>query len=156
MKPAFIGIDHRNIQIYDDIGLDVFNIGQEAKVPLRTLPRAGESAEYFERLCREAQSQGYEYEVIPPERFAQNQEVYERINKEWIKNSNYIQRNFIPGKYEERYMKEMNFGVLKKDGVICAFSVIAASKSGYEASSGVVRHLGCYYEIGRASCRERV
>lgn len=143
VKPAFIGIDHRNIQIYDDIGLDVFNIGQEAKVPLRTLPRAGESAEYFERLCREAQSQGYEYEVIPPERFAQNQEVYERINKEWIKNSNYIQRNFIPGKYEERYMKEMNFGVLKKDGVICAFSVIAASKSGYEASSGVVRHLGC-------------
>lgn len=143
IKPAFVGIDHKYVQIYDDIGLDVFNIGKEAKVALRTIDRNEDAVRYFNYIVSDVEAEGFMYEVIPPEKFGKNKETYDAINKEWMKKSNYIQRNFIPGKYEESYMKEMNFGVVKKDGKVCAFSVIAASKSGYEASSGVVRHLGC-------------
>lgn len=143
VKPAFIGIDHKNIQIYDDIGLDVFNVAQEAKVPLRTIQRNEDAMRYFNILSEGVENDGFKYEVIPPSAFEENKEIYDKIDKEWIKKSSYIQRNFIPGKYEEEYMKDMNFGVVKKDGKMCAFSVIAASKSGYEASSGVIRHTGC-------------
>jgi phosphatidylglycerol lysyltransferase len=140
VKPAFIAIDHKNIQIYDDIGFDVFKIGQEAKVPLRTMQRNEDFMRYFNILAQSVEADGYQYEIITPDDFEKNRETYERIDKEWVKKSNYAQMNFIPGKYEEQYMKDMNFGSVKKDGKICAFSVIAASKSGYEAASGIFRH----------------
>jgi Uncharacterized conserved protein len=143
VKPAFIGIDHKNMQIYDDIGLDVFMLGQEAKVPLRTFQKSEEMTAYFAALSKTIEAEGFTYEVISPSGFDENKNIYAAIEKEWEKNSNYIQRNFIPGKYDEKYMKNMNFGVIKKDGNICAFSVLASSKSGYEASSGVVRHINC-------------
>ncbi|MDR2426891.1 MAG: phosphatidylglycerol lysyltransferase domain-containing protein [Endomicrobium sp.] len=147
VKPAFIGIDHKNMHIYEDIGLDVFNIGQEAKVPLRMLNRNEEVVKYFDKISLEVEAEGYVHEIISPQEFDKNRETYAAINEEWIKNSNYIKRNFIPGKYDEQYMKKMNFGIIKKDGKMCAFSVIAASKSGYEASSGVVRHTGCEEKV---------
>ncbi|MCL2145109.1 MAG: phosphatidylglycerol lysyltransferase domain-containing protein, partial [Endomicrobia bacterium] len=147
VKPAFIGIEHKNIQIYDDIGLDVFNIGQEAKVPLRTINKNEEMAAYFAGISGEVEAQGYKFEIISPEKFDGNKKIYDTINEEWRKNSDYIRRNFIPGKFDESYMREMNFGVVKKDGKMCAFSVIAASKSGYEVSSGVVRHTGCAQNV---------
>ena len=147
VKPAFIAIDQKNVQFYDDIGLDVFIIGQEAKVPLRTLHKNENTMTYFNKLIGQVESEGYKYEVIPPEKFNENKEMYDNINKKWKENSSYIERNFLPGKYDESYMKEMNFGIVKKDGNMCAFSVIAASKSGYEASSGVIRYMSCTQNV---------
>jgi len=141
-KPAFIGIDHRNMQIYDDIGLDVFNIGQEAKIPLRTFDE-NESGTYFSDLSARMEAQGFKYSVVRAGEFEQYRNIFSLINDEWEKKSNYLHRKFIPGKYDENYMKDMDFGVLKKDGKVCAFSAFAASRSRYEISSGVVRYADC-------------
>ncbi len=147
VKPAFIGIDHKYVQIYDDIGLDVFNIGQEAKVPLRTFDKDDNVKEYFAKITEKTEKEGYRYEVVRFEEFAKYKDIFAEINKEWEKNSNYIERSFIPGRYDESYMKDLDFSVLKKDGKICAFSVLFATKSHYEISTGVVRYLDCTEDI---------
>ncbi|MDR3256370.1 MAG: phosphatidylglycerol lysyltransferase domain-containing protein [Endomicrobium sp.] len=144
-RPAFIGIDHKYVQIYDDIGLDVFNIGQAAKIPLRIFDKNNECFKDF--CCKEIEEAGFRYQILKAEQFEQYREIFKKISKEWEENTNYIERNFIPGKYDESYMKDMDFGILEKDSKIYAFSVIVKTKNKNELSSGVVRHIKCDYDI---------
>lgn len=146
-KLAFIGIGKKYMQIYDDIGLDVFDIGQEAKIPLKTFDKTHESGDYFEKLVSKIEAEGFTYQIVRAKDFEKYRETFNHINKEWEKNSNYIERDFIPGKYDETYMKDMDFSILKKDGKICAFSVFFATKSRYEISTDVVRHTECNTEV---------
>ena len=116
------------MQIYDDIGLDVFDIGQEAKIPLKTFDKTHESGDYFEKLVSKIEAEGFTYQIVRAKDFEKYRETFNHINKEWEKNSNYIERDFIPGKYDETYMKDMDFSILK-DGKICAFSVFLQQRA---------------------------
>jgi phosphatidylglycerol lysyltransferase len=142
-KPAFIGIDSKYAQIYNDIGLDIFNIGQEAKISLRAFNKEDDRFKSFCDLEEDMQSAGFKYKVLHSNQFEQYREIFADISRKWEQDANYIERNFIPGKYDDSYMKDMDFGVLEKDGKICAFSVLAKTKNKYEISSGVVRYLKC-------------
>jgi phosphatidylglycerol lysyltransferase len=146
-KPAFIGIDHKYVQIYDDIGLDTFNMGQEARVPLMHFDKEDGCFEYFCHLEKEIEDAGFKYQIISSGKFQQCREIFAKINKEWEKNTNYLKRNFIPGKYDESYMKDMDFGVLRKANKIYAFSVITKAKNRFELSSEVVRYIKCDYDV---------
>ncbi|GHT52158.1 hypothetical protein AGMMS49990_08070 [Endomicrobiia bacterium] len=147
VKPAFIGIDHKYVQIYDDIGLDIFNLGQEAKIPLRVFNKEDKRFKSFCDLEKEIESAGFKYKTLHSDQFEQYREIFADINEEWCKDTNYIERNFIPGKYDDSYMKDMDFGVLEKDNKAYAFSVLAKTKNKYEISSGIVRYLKCDKDI---------
>ncbi|MDR0800761.1 MAG: phosphatidylglycerol lysyltransferase domain-containing protein [Endomicrobium sp.] len=146
-KPAFVGINREFVQTYDDIGLNIFNIGQEAKIPLITFDKEDDRFKCFCRLEKEIENAGFEYRIMSPGQFERYRESFARINKEWEENTNYIERNFIPGKYDESYMSGMDFGILEKDGKIYAFSVIAKTKNKYELSSGVIRYIKCDHDV---------
>ncbi|OEG70591.1 hypothetical protein ATZ36_03885, partial [Candidatus Endomicrobiellum trichonymphae] len=75
-KLAFIGIDHKYVQIYDDIGLDTFNIGQEARVPLITFYKGDGRFEYFCRLEKEIEDAGFKYQIINAGQFGQYREIF--------------------------------------------------------------------------------
>ncbi|MDR3274641.1 MAG: phosphatidylglycerol lysyltransferase domain-containing protein [Endomicrobium sp.] len=146
-KPAFVGIDHKYVQIYGDIGLDIFNIGQEAKIPLRVFDKKDKHFSYFCYIEKTIEDAGFKYNVVETGQFAQYRDVFAKIDKEWTENTNYLERNFIPGKYDESYMKNMDFGIVEKDGGVCAFSVILKTKNKYEMSSGVVRYIKCEKDV---------
>ncbi|MDR1942130.1 MAG: phosphatidylglycerol lysyltransferase domain-containing protein [Endomicrobium sp.] len=143
VKPAFIGIEKKYVQIYDDIGLDVFYAGQEGKVALRTF----KGGKYFEDLAASVEKNGFTYKTVKAADFEKYRQTFARINALWEKNSHYMERSFIPGNYDESYMRFMDFSILEKDGQVCAFSVLTAAKSKYEISSNIVRHLNCTDEV---------
>ena len=138
-KPVFIGIDHKYREIYSDVGLDIFNIGQEAQVLLKNFEKRQDS--YFENLVKNVESKGFSYEVIPSADFLQYEHEYARIDTEWERNSGYIKRNFVPGIYNPQYMKNFDFAVIKQNGKICGFSVLVGAKNKHEAASGVARYV---------------
>ena len=146
-KPAFIGIDHKYVRIYDVIGLDTFNIGQEARVPLITFNKGDNRFEYFCSLEKEIEDAGFKYQIINAGQFWQYKEIFAKINKEWEKNNSYLEINFIPGKYDESYMNDMDFGILKKADKIYAFSVIIKTENKCELSSEVVRYIKCDHNV---------
>ena len=143
VKPAFINIEKRYSPIYADLGLNVFELGKEAKIPLRSF----EPSSYYEKLAGDAVKNGFEYEIVKSADFEKYRADFTRINSIWEKEYGYIERNFIPGKYDESYMRDMDFSVLKKDGSVAAFSVLCAAKNKYEISSDVVRYINCGTEI---------
>jgi phosphatidylglycerol lysyltransferase len=147
VKPAFIGIDHKYVQIYDDIGLDIFNIGQDAKIQLRIFDEKDQHFKNFCELEENIENLGFKYKILNSEQFYEYKEVFADIDKEWRKATNFIPINFIPGNYEPTYMKDMDFSVVEKDGKLYAFSVLEKTNSKHEISSGVVRYLSFQEDI---------
>ncbi|MCL2799761.1 MAG: phosphatidylglycerol lysyltransferase domain-containing protein [Endomicrobia bacterium] len=147
VRPAFIGIDGRHMRVYDDIGLDIFKIGEEAKVLLETFKSDGRIAGNFEEIVKNVETQGFKYETVKSADFEKYRSIFAQINAHWEHKYGYIQRNFIPGRYDETYMKDMDFSILIKDKKICAFSVFAATKNKNEISTGVIRHIDCADDV---------
>ncbi|MDR3049679.1 MAG: phosphatidylglycerol lysyltransferase domain-containing protein [Elusimicrobiota bacterium] len=138
MRISLIGIGHKYIDAYRDIGLDILTIAQEAKIVLKNF----KAVDYFKNLSDSLEKQGFSHQIM--ERgFADYKDIFAKINNEWEKNSNYISRNFIPGDYNEEIIKNCSFAILKKNGAICGFSIIDAVKNKYEASCKIMRFVNC-------------
>ncbi|MDR1418262.1 MAG: phosphatidylglycerol lysyltransferase domain-containing protein [Endomicrobium sp.] len=140
-KPAFIGIDHKYVQIYDDIGLDIFNIGQEAKIQLKLFGKDDIRLRYFYKLEETMESLGFKYKIFNSEQFYEYKEIFANIDKEWRKTTNFVPINFIPGNYEPAYAKDMDFSIVEKDGKVYAFSVLEKTNKMQELSTGIVRYM---------------
>ena len=83
---------------YEVLGVDKNASEAEIKKAYRKLaikyhPDRNPGDKEAEEKFKEAAEAGYEYEIVPPEKFDEHKDVYEYINAEWVKNSNYIQRN---------------------------------------------------------------
>ncbi|MDR2665981.1 MAG: phosphatidylglycerol lysyltransferase domain-containing protein [Endomicrobium sp.] len=144
---AFIGVDHRYVQIYNDIGLDTFKIGQEAKISLKAFDKESERFRYFCYIEKNIENAGFKYRVLKAENFEMYKNIFSHINNEWRKNMNYVDRKFVPGKYDESYMRDMDFAIVEKHNEIYAFSVITKTKNKNELSSGIIRYTKCNKNI---------
>jgi phosphatidylglycerol lysyltransferase len=140
-KPAFIGIDHKYVQIYGDVGLDIFNIGQEAKIQLKIFGKDDARLNDFYKLEEKMESLGFKYKVFNSGQFHKYEKVFADIDKEWRKNTNFVPINFIRSNYEPIYMKNMDFSIVEKDGKVYAFSVLEKTNKMHEVSTGIVRYV---------------
>jgi phosphatidylglycerol lysyltransferase len=146
-KPAFVGIDGKYTRIYDDIGLDIFDIGEEAKIVLKIFDKSDEKFKSFCDLENKLENAGFVYKSLNTEMFGKYKSEFAEINKQWIKDNNYFEMNFVSGKYDDSYMQNMDFSILEKDGKIYAFSILSKTGNKHEISSGVIRYLKSEYDL---------
>jgi phosphatidylglycerol lysyltransferase len=146
-KLAFVAIDGKYAQIYDDIGLDIFDIGQEAKISLKNFNRYDEKFKRFHDLEIMIKNAGFVYKSLGSDMSNRYRAEFAQINKQWVDDTNYFEMNFIPGKYDESYMQYMDFSVLEKDGKVYAFSIFSKTDNKHEISSGIVRYLKGEYDL---------
>ncbi|MDR2437489.1 MAG: phosphatidylglycerol lysyltransferase domain-containing protein [Endomicrobium sp.] len=146
-KPAFVAIDEEYAQIYDDIGLDIFDIGQEAKIPLKSFNINDENFKKFHELEIMIKKAGFVYKTLSADIFNNYRVEFAQINKQWIHDNNYFEMNFLPGRYDEEYMQYMDFSILEKDAKVYAFSIFSKTDNKNEISSGIVRYLKSEYDL---------
>jgi phosphatidylglycerol lysyltransferase len=140
-KPAFLGIDGKYAQIYDDVGLDIFDIGQEAKIELNNFDKSNEKFKSFCDLENKLETEGFIYKSLKSDMFSKYKAEFLEINKQWMQNTDYFEMNFIPGKYDESYMQNMDFSIVEKNDKIYAFSIFFKTGNKHEISSGIIRYL---------------
>ncbi|MDR1474307.1 MAG: phosphatidylglycerol lysyltransferase domain-containing protein [Endomicrobium sp.] len=146
-KPAFLGIDGKYAQIYDDVGLDIFDIGQEAKIELNNFDKSNEKFKSFYDLENKLETEGFIYKSLKSDMFSKYKAEFSEINKQWMQNTDYFEMNFIPGKYDESYMQNMDFSIVEKNSKIYAFSIFFKTGNKHEISSEIVRYLKSEYDL---------
>ncbi|MDR3111973.1 MAG: phosphatidylglycerol lysyltransferase domain-containing protein [Elusimicrobiota bacterium] len=139
-KPFFLGVDRKYLQIYNDVNLEAFTIGQEAKINLKSFNKDLGSIRKFSLLEKELEQDGFEYEILPPSDFDKYSTLFSNIDADWKQNTGYVEMDFIPSQYDPSYMKHFNFAVVKKDGIIIAFASFLTSAYNYEAMCCAVRY----------------
>jgi phosphatidylglycerol lysyltransferase len=142
---AFIGIAHKYLDIYSDLGFNSFLIGKEAKINLKVF---GEHVvPSLASLGKHIESKGFLFRQLSSSEFKKYEVIFDNIDTEWQKNLGYVPVNFIPSKYDKFYAKNFNFAVVEKDSAIIAFAILENTANKYEACSSIIRYVKCDYDI---------
>ncbi|MDR1663069.1 MAG: phosphatidylglycerol lysyltransferase domain-containing protein [Endomicrobium sp.] len=148
VKLVFVAIDEKYAQIYDDIGLDIFDMGQEARVELKKFNIYNrENFKSFYDLEKKIEKSGITYKFLGADMFNRYKAEFAEINKQWVTDKHYFEMNFIPGKYDESYMQYMDFSVLVKNEKVYAFSIFSKTDNKHEISSAIVRYMESEYDL---------
>jgi len=139
--PVFYEVSPRNLQIYLELGLNVFKFGEEAQVPLNTFTLEGGSHKGLRYTHRKLVKEGCVFEVIPPEALSMYLPSLKLISDAWLKEKNTREKSFSLGSFKEDYLRRFSFGLVRQAGEIVAFANIWPSADKEELSIDLMRHL---------------
>jgi phosphatidylglycerol lysyltransferase len=121
---VFYEIGSRRLDLYLDLGMSLFKLGEEARVDLATytLDARGKDAAEFRRVRRNLEREGYAFRVMPVDETRARIAELRRISDEWLGEKNVGEKGFSLGWFDEDYVAGAPCAVVEKDGKACAFA----------------------------------
>ena len=84
-KAAFYEVTEKYIPVYLDMGLTLFKIGEEAKVPLESFTLEGSASKNFRYTLKHVEKKGFQFEIISQERVHDLIPEFKKISDTWLK-----------------------------------------------------------------------
>lgn len=139
VKPVFYRVSKNYLELYMDLGLTFFKIGEEGRVSLSgseelSLDRT------VQKNCQELADEGYRWELIRPDQSASYMSRLKHISKESLRSQKRKEIGFAVGRFDEEYLQHFPIAVIKKEDRIVAFSNILQSGHKHELSTDLLRY----------------
>jgi phosphatidylglycerol lysyltransferase len=138
--PAFYQVQLSQAEVYVDLGLTLTKLGEEALVPLKDFSLEGPHRKDLRQSLRNAENQGWIFEIISPEEVPQILEKIHRVSLGWLQNRK--EKSFSLGGFSFDYLKLFALAVVKNQaGDYLAFANIWPQSSRTELSIDLMRHV---------------
>jgi phosphatidylglycerol lysyltransferase len=140
---VFYEIGTRRLDLYLDLGMSLFKLGEEARVDLKTFSLDhGKDASEFRRVRRNLEREGYSFRVMSIEETTSRIADLRRISDEWLAEKNVGEKGFSLGFFEERYISSTSCAVIERNGEMCAFANLWLGGTGEELTVDLMRYGG--------------
>jgi phosphatidylglycerol lysyltransferase len=133
-----VGTDH--LSLYLDLGLTLLNLGEEARVDLKSFSLEGSHRKDMRHTKNKLEKEECRFEILPPEAVTPLLPDLKRISDAWLKEKNTGEKRFSLGFFEDSYVKLFPAGVVKKEGQIVAFATIWSGAEKEELSVDLMRY----------------
>lgn len=140
-RPIFYEVNEANLPLYLDLGLTLFKLGEEARVPLVSFSPEGGSRKGLRHTRHRLENEGCAFEVIGPERVPLLLPELERISDAWLSGKNTREKKFSIGFFDPEYLKRFPAGIVRKEGKIVAFANLWPGAEKEELSIDLMRYL---------------
>jgi phosphatidylglycerol lysyltransferase len=137
---AFYGVDETLIPHYLDQGLSLYKIGEEARLPLRTLSLEGGGFQKFRQLLHRADRDRISFEVVEARRTAALLPELKKISDAWVSKKRAKEKGFSLGFFSEDYLVRFPTAVLRRNGRVTAFTNVCVGDAKKEICGDVVRY----------------
>lgn len=131
-RAVFYDVGRKNLDLYADLGLSPFPIGEAARVPLAKL-----SSEDFKRRFIQDR---YVFEVVSKEQVPQLLPELREISEGWLKEKGIGERSFSESFFSENYIRRFPVALVRSEKEIVAFSNLWLSGMKEEATADLLRH----------------
>lgn len=139
-RPVFYHVGEEYLEYYVDLGLTLFKLGEEARIPLNDFrPGRDLDQEVWSRYQR-LRDAGYEWEMLPADTLPQYMPELKAISEANIKEQNRKERGFSVGYFDEEYLQNFPIAVIKKDGRFLAFSNFLPGADKHELATDLLRY----------------
>jgi phosphatidylglycerol lysyltransferase len=138
--PVFYKIGKESIPLYQDLGLTMLKIGEEACVPLQDFTMEGRSRQGFRKVRNRFERGGHTFDVIPAEDVPSILPRLKEISGAWLKDKNTREKRFSLGSFDPQYLRHYPVGVVRRGDVILAFCNIWQGAEREELSGDLMRH----------------
>jgi phosphatidylglycerol lysyltransferase len=126
---------------YLDMGLALFKLGEEARVPLERFGLEGGERRGLRQAVGRAEREGLRFEVVPREGVEPLLPELRAVSEAWLGGKTTREKGFSLGFFSERYLKEGPIALARRDGRIAAFANLWAPEVRDELSLDLMRHL---------------
>jgi phosphatidylglycerol lysyltransferase len=139
---VFYEIGTRRLDLYLDLGMSLFKLGEEARVELTTFSLEGKGKEgsEFRRVRRNLEREGYSFRVLTVEETRSRIGELRRISDEWLAEKHVAEKGFSLGFFDEEYVASTPCAVIEKDGSACAFANLWLGGTGEELTVDLMRY----------------
>ncbi len=138
--PVFYEVSPEHLRYYIDIGLMLFKLGEEARVPLRDFSLRGRAAKGLRYTKRRLEKEGWQFAIIPRTEVAELLPCLRVVSDAWLAAKNTREKGFSMGFFEPDYLARFPIALVTRDEEICAFANIWPGTPGGELSIDLMRY----------------
>jgi phosphatidylglycerol lysyltransferase len=138
---VFYEVAEENLPRYIELGLTLFKIGEEARVPLGTFSLEGSRRKGLRYLAHKVERAGCTFEIVPAREISPLLPELKKISNTWLADKKTREKGFSLGFFQEAYLQLFPAAVVRREGRIIAFANIWAGGEKTELSIDLMRHL---------------
>lgn len=119
--PVFHEVDAKNLSWYIDMGMTVLKIGEQGRVNLAAFTLAGSKNKGLRNVHNRFQKDGYQFEILPPEKVPPALSDLKMISDEWLADKKTGEKGFSLGFFDEQYLRNFPVAIVRFEEKILAF-----------------------------------
>jgi phosphatidylglycerol lysyltransferase len=139
-RPVFYEVGSAHLPIYLELGLSLFKIGEEARVPLDTFSLEGGERRGMRRALSMVERKGGSFEIISPEEVPPHLPELERVSNAWLASKHTREKGFSLGFFDPMYLSRFPIAIVRCEGRIVAFANVWLAPAREEISVDLMRH----------------
>jgi len=139
--PVFYQTGSEYLEYYVDLGLTLFKLGEEARVPLQNFEVDESVAATVDENTQNVAQAGYEWEILDETAFNDHFEELKKISEACLEAQDRQERGFSVGKFDKQFLQNFPIAVVRKEGQIVAFANILQSAENRELAVDLLRYL---------------
>jgi phosphatidylglycerol lysyltransferase len=139
-RAAFYAVGPELLPVYLDFGLAILKIGEVARVDLTSFTLEGQARQNFRYADRRATREGIEFAILPKAKVPDLLPELKAVSDAWLATKVGQEKGFSLGRFDERYLEEFDFAVMRKEGEIVAFANLWRSAGLSELSVDLMRY----------------
>lgn len=140
-RTVFYAVSAQWLPLYVDLGLMLFKIGEEARVPLRDFSIEAPDCKWMRRVLRLAEREALSFEIVEPERVPGLLPRLRRVSDAWLAEKATREKGFTLGRFDDSYLSSFPVAIVTRGDDVLAFANVWASTAREELSIDLMRHV---------------
>ena len=135
----FYEVSRHHLHLYVDLGLAMFKLGEEARVPLAQMSLEGRENKWLRHISHRLQEEGCRFAILPPAEVPPRLAELRRVSDGWLQRKRTREKGFSLGFFKESYLERFPLAVVSRGERIVAFANVWAGGGGEELSVDLMR-----------------
>jgi phosphatidylglycerol lysyltransferase len=140
-RTAFYEVGSADLPVYVDLGLSLYKLGEEARVPLQGFSLAGGSRKGLRASVNRVEREGGSFAIVPPPEVPPLLDELQAVSTRWLEARRTREKRFSLGFFDRRYLSLLPLAVVRKQGRLVAFANVWCGAEHEELSVDLMRHL---------------
>ena len=146
---VFYEVSNRHRHLFNENGIQLLKIGEEAIVDLNAFGLQGSKNSKFRQVINRGAKNGLSFEVIPREQVPALLGDLKAVSDIWLGDKKSAEKGFSLGYFDEDYLKHFDCAVVKYQGKIVAFANLWQSGQHNELSIDLMRYKEVHNSEGK-------
>jgi phosphatidylglycerol lysyltransferase len=138
--PVFYEVSPERLPLYVDLGLSLFKLGEEARVPLAGFSLEGPSRKGLRQTNARLLREGCTCAVWEPEEVRARLGELQAVSDTWLASRKTREKGFSLGFFAPEYVGRLPAAVVFREGKLVAFATVWRSGGRHELSVDLMRH----------------
>ena len=134
-RPVFYEITENHAHRYIDMGLHLYKIGEDARIPLPTFSMEGKARADLRQAISRSTRDGYHVDFLTPDEAVASMPTLRKISDAWLTEKNATEKSFSLGRFDEDYLSHFPTAVVRRGDEIIAFANLLLNENNKEEMS---------------------